>query len=61
MDSAGGACGAKRHLFDFICHDKEKYYSRAEASSAPRRSIDSTRLTPLTHRFDRLGSVLIRG
>src|SRR5271154_483015 len=52
MDSAGGACGAKRQLFDFIYHDKEKYYSRAEASSAPRRSIDSDSLTPLTHRLD---------
>ena len=54
MDSAGGACGAKRHLFDFICHDKEKYYSRAEASSAARRSIDSDRLTRSLHRFDQV-------
>src|SRR5277367_256599 len=61
MDSAGGACGAKRHLFDFIYHDKEKYYSRAEASSAPRRSIDSDRLTPLTHHFDQLYAYLPAG
>ncbi len=60
MDSAGGACGAKRHLFDFICHDKEKYYSQEEASSAARRSIDSDRLTR-THRFDQMNSYLPAG
>src|SRR5580704_41381 len=60
MDSAGGACGAKRHLFDFICHDKGKYYSRAEASSAPRRSIDSGRLTR-THGFDQVVAYLPAG
>src|SRR5208283_3547477 len=58
MDSAGGAGGAKRHLFDFIYHDKEKYYSRARASSTPRRSIDSDRLTPLIRRFDQLEILL---
>ena len=61
MDPAGGACGAKRHLFDFICHDKEKYYSRDRASSAPRRSIDSDRLTPITHHFDQMNDYLPAG
>jgi hypothetical protein len=41
MNYAGGTRGAERNLFDFIYHGKEKYYSRAEASSAKRRSIDS--------------------
>jgi hypothetical protein len=41
MNSAGGTRGAERNLFDFIYHGKEKYYSRAKASSAKRRSIDS--------------------
>jgi hypothetical protein len=41
MNSACGTRGAERNLFDFIYHGKEKYYSRVEASSAKRRSIDS--------------------
>jgi hypothetical protein len=41
MNSAGGTRGAERNLIDFIYHGKEKYYSRVEASSAKRRSIDS--------------------
>src|SRR5208337_2205033 len=43
MNSAGGTRGAERHLFDFVDHGKGKYYSRREASSATRRSIDSAR------------------
>src|SRR5208282_2828962 len=43
MDSAGGTRGAERNLFDFIYHGKGKYYSRGEASSATRRSIDKPR------------------
>src|SRR5260221_4154831 len=41
MNSAGGTRGTERNLFDFIDHGKGKYYSRVEASSAARRSIDS--------------------
>jgi hypothetical protein len=43
MNSAGSTRGAERNLFDFIDHGKGRYYSRSEASSAKRRSIDSAR------------------